>query len=126
MLIGMVIDDMGLVPDADSSVFAQFGDLVRGAFSAPIAELSREDLKNAPDKYRYELNIPGGNTPKYLVLAEDIAYGERVLGYMVNGSISGKCISHKRIIELPPGTAEIVLKITDAKAEPMMKTIAVY
>ena len=126
LLIGMVIDNRGLVPDADAAIFAKFGDMVRDAFGAPIAALNQDELSKAPDKYLYHLKLPVGSNPKYLVMAEEIAHGERVLGYTVNGGISGKCISHKKIIELKRDTAEIALEITEAKAEPRMKIIAVY
>jgi len=52
--------------------------------------------------------------------------GERVLGFTVNGRFTGKCIGHKRMIALPPDTREIVLEITQAKAEPVLRNIAVY
>jgi alpha-L-fucosidase len=126
MLIGMVIDNRGLVPAADAAIFAEFNAKIEEAFGTPIAALSQSALKGAPDKYNYRLKLPSGSEPKYLVMAEDIAQGERVLNYTVNGNISGKCISHKRIIELPPNTKEIVLNITEAKDEPLIKTIAVF
>jgi len=119
MLIGMVIDDRGLFPEADAAVFARFGGMVRQAFGAPIASISGHG-------YSYRLALPEGATPKYLVMAEDVAQGERVLGYTVNRKIKGKCIGHKRILQLPPGTREVALEITRAKAGPVMRSIAVY
>jgi len=126
MLIGMVIDDRGLFPEADAAVFKQFGDRVRQAFGTPIACLAQADLREMPDKYNYHLPLPPGSSPKYLVMAEDIAQGERVMGYTVNGSITGKCIGHKRIAALPRDTKAIALEILAAKAEPVLKSIAVY
>ena len=126
MLIGMVIDDRGLFPEADAAVFAQFGELVQQAFGTPIAALEQDDLSALPDKYHYRLPLPEGSEANYLVLMEDISQGERVLGFTVNGSIAGKCIGHKRIIALPQGTKEITLEITQAKAEPLLRSIAVY
>lgn len=126
LLIGMVIDDQGRFPEADAKVFAQFGDMVEKAFGAPMAGLDESALQGAPDKYEYTLKLPSGASPRILVLMEDIAYGERVLRYTVNGEITGKCIGHKRIIELPRGAESVVLKIDEAKAEPRLKLIAVY
>jgi len=126
LLIGMVIDDRGLVPDADAATFAAFGEKVRQAFGKPVAALTRTELDGAPGKYHYNLKPPAESDAKYLVMAEDIAHGERVLGYTVNGAITGKCIAHKKIIPLPPGTKEITIEITDAKAEPVMRSIEVY
>ena len=74
----------------------------------------------------YRLALPEGSEAKYLVMMEDISQGERVLGFTVNGRFTGKCIGHKRIITLPPGAKEVALEITQAKAEPVLRSIAVY
>ena len=124
MLIGMVIDNRGLFPEADAAEFERFGELIRQEFGTPMASLSQDDLRTQADKYTYRLALPEG--AKYLVLMEDISQGERVLEYRVNGTITGKCIGHKRIIALPPDTEEVVLEITEAKAEPALRSIAVY
>ena len=125
-LIGMVIDNRGLFPDVDAAEFAKFGEMVREAFSNPLVELTQAKLDKASDKYNYKLTIPAGKTPKYLVMMGDISKGERVLGYKVNGNITGRCIGHKRIIKLSPDTTGVVLEITDAKTEPALRSIAVY
>ena len=130
MLIGMVIDNRGLVPDADAFVFAQFGELLRQVFEEPVASLEGEALRSQPDLYEYRLTLPDGALPRYLlVMEEDIAYGERVQGYKVMAggkTIKGKCIGHKRILALPQDTKEVVLKITQAKDEPVLRSLAVY
>ena len=127
LLIGMVIDDRGLFPEADAKVFAEFGGLVNQSFGTPIVELTPEELKEVNSKQEYTISLPSDATPKYLVMMEDISCGERVLGYSVNnGVMTGKCIGHKRIIELPKGTSALHLKITDRKAEPVLRGIAVY
>jgi len=121
LLIGMVPDNRGLIPEADAATFAAFGEKVREAFAKPLAEA---DIANASDKYNYRLAVPEG--AKYLVLKEDISKGERVLGYSVNGSITGKCIGHKKIINLPSGLSEITLAITEAKIEPALRSIQIF
>ena len=129
MLIGMVIDNRGLVPDADAAVFARFGDMMAKAFGAPIASLERDGLHAAPDPYKVRLALPESASPRYLVMEEDIAFGERVQGYRVMAggkTIKGKCIGHKRILAVPAETKEVVLEITEAKAEPALKNLAVY
>jgi len=116
----MVIDDRGLFPEADAAEFAQFGELLRQAFGTPIASISQMHGNSC------RLALPEGSNVKYLVMMEDISQGERVLAFTVNGSIAGKCVGHKRIIALPPDTQEVILEITQAKAEPVMRCIAVY
>ena len=118
MLVGMGIDDRGLFPVADAAAFAGFGKMVEQAFGKPVASL--ENVHG----YHYRLPLP--SVGKYLVLAEDISLGERVLAFQINGTVAGRCIGHKRIIELPGGANEIVLDITGAKAEPVMRRIEIY
>ena len=123
MLIGMVVDDRGLFPEADAAVFTRFGEMTNQAFGTPIASIENGH------GYHYRLALPEGTAPNYLVLMEDISQGERVLGFTVNSGIKeikGKCIGHKKIIALPRDAREIALKITRAKTEPMLRSIAVY
>lgn len=127
LLIGMVIDDRGLFPEADAKIFAEFGGMVNDAFDKPIAELTQEELNAAESKYEYVLSLPKGSAPKYLMIMEDIAYGERVMGYTVNDGIAaGCCIGHKKIIELSGDTESVTVTITQVKSEPKLRSIAVY
>lgn len=127
LLIGMVIDDRGLFPEADARVFAEFGGMVSEAFGRPIAELTEEELAAAESKHEYVLSLPQGASPRYLIMMEDIAYGERVMRYTVNDGIAaGRCIGHKRIIELPVETECVKISITQTKGEPKLRYIAVY
>jgi len=126
LLIGLGLDNRGLVPDKDASVFAEFGEKIRNAFGNPIVEITHDELQNISDKYNYKLTIPEYSCPQYLVIMEDISKGERVLGFDVKGIFNARCIGHKRIIELPSCTKEIIIEITEAKAEPCLRYIAVY
>lgn len=123
LLLGMVIDDRGLFPEKDTAAFAEFGRLVKNTFSVPVAEYNG-DL----NRYEYVLPVPCGKTPEYLVIEEDISYGERILGFTVNGSYTGKAVGHKRII--PLGKIDLKDKvtfiITEAKAEPRLRSIKIY
>lgn len=123
LLIGMVIDDRGCFPETDTKAFEGFGRLVKASFGVPIAAYNGK-----MNLYEYNIRIPEGQVPKYLVLQEDIASGERILGYSVNDSFSGHAVGHKRIIPLDgiPIKDSIVFKITEAKAEPKLRSIEIY
>lgn len=123
LLIGMVIDDRGRFPEKDTQAFADFGKLVREKFSVPVFE-----YKGNMDRYEYMLPIPDGAKPEYLVIQEDISFGERILGFEINGSYTGKAIGHKRIIPLDQVSYKdsICFKITESKAEPVMRSIGIY
>lgn len=123
LLVGMVIDDRGMFPEKDTKAFADFGRLVKNAFSDPIAEYNGD-----MNQYEYTLPVPEGAAPKYLVIQEDISFGERILGFDINGSFRGKAVGHKRIIPLDNIAVKgsISFKITESKAEPKMRSIKIY
>jgi alpha-L-fucosidase len=124
LLIGMVIDNKGLFPDADAKVFEQFGCLVSAAFGTPITEIRPVERIND-----YTFEIPAGKNPKYLVIKEDIKYGERILGLKVTTGdkvIECKSVGHKRILPLPDNAKMINILITESKETPIIKAIEVY
>ena len=63
---------------------------------------------------------------KYLVICEDIKYGERILAYKTDVGIEGKAIGHKRILPLPEGVKKLTFTILDKKDTCHIKSIALY
>lgn len=123
MLIGMGIDKNGLFPKEDIEQFNQFSELIKENFSN---ELSCAEIK--PYCTSYLLKVPENKKSKYVVLQEDISFGERVEEFIVFADTKeyykGKIIGHKRII--PVSASEIEIKITKYKAPPKLKTIKIY
>lgn len=127
MLVGMAINDEGRFSDYDAEQFKLAGELIRGAFGAPVARGNVADMSvELPD---------GAKCAKYIVLGEDIAEGELVTGYTVHAfdkenreifTHEGKVIGHKRILELPEGVKRAALEITSSRAEPKIKFIELY
>jgi len=120
LLIGMVIDPRGLVPETDERRFAEFGDRTRQIFSKRLAS-------NCGAGNTISLPLPKGSAPNLLLLREDIAQGERVRRFSVEGLIdnewivvwSGACIGHKRIERFDPlNASELRLTISEFAAEP--------
>jgi len=103
LLFGMVIDDRGLVPDADQQRFAEFGDWVKAFHARTLAE-------TAGTGDSLVLELPATATVDHLVLREDIAQGERVRQYRVEARTdgvwhelaTGSCIGHQHIQPVPP------------------------
>lgn len=128
MLLGLVINDKGLVPDADVKRVEEYGEEIRRRFGHPDKTLSGNG---------YELLLPL-DSPTWIdriVLQEDIAYGERVLEYVLEGKQDGKWITldsgssigHKHIHCFKPHKVDALkLKVKKAKAEPRIASFAVY
>lgn len=120
MLLGIVIDKRGLVPDADMKRIEEFGNAIKRSYSSPVA-----DISGSGNTYEIQLEKP--LVIDRIILQEDISKGERVLSYKVRGELDGKwvdlCsgtnIGHKRIERFnAQKLSKLKLEILDSKAEP--------
>ncbi|WPJ97344.1 alpha-L-fucosidase [Coraliomargarita algicola] len=128
LLIGMVVDDRGLVPDAERLQFEQFGTRMRQIFTEPVA-------KTAGTEYSLSLSLPDGRAPTVLLLSEDIAQGECVRRFEVEALMSGiwtkiwagTVIGHHRIERFEPIHAtELRLNILDRVASPQITEFSAW
>ena len=128
LLLGMVIDPRGLVPEVDRARFAEFGERISTIFSRPVARISGTGTV-------LTLPLPNGRTPSVLGLMEDIRHGERVRSFVVEartpvGWITlwrGTCIGHQRVERFDPLTAtELRLRIMGCVAEPLIREFAAW
>ncbi|BDD12396.1 hypothetical protein FUAX_48280 (plasmid) [Fulvitalea axinellae] len=128
MLIGVVIDPSGLVPDVDVKRMKEFGDVIKKCFAKPLAK-----TKGKGDSFEVRLRkSPEANT---VVLMEDITKGERVREFTVSGKrrgvwtklYKGSNIGHKHILKFPKGNYEAIkLEIRKSAAEPRIRDFSVY
>lgn len=121
LLIGMGIDRHGLLPEADAKALARLGELVTDAFGTPLA-----NYEGSMNETVYHLQSPDGKFARYLVVMEDITYGERVLRFHLDNGIEGCSIGHKRIIPLPEGTKSVTFTVDESKDTPMMRSVCLY
>jgi alpha-L-fucosidase len=128
LLLGMVINPRGLVPELDRQRFAEFGERISQIFSAPIAKTQGTGTELI-------LKLPAGRTPTILELAEDIRHGERVRKFTVEAKTPGgwleiwrgSCIGHKRIERFEPIQAsELRLRILESAADPLLRNFAAW
>jgi len=128
LLIGMVIDDRGLVPGADAENFAQFGAIIKDRFGSPVAETAGEGSL-------LELNFEAPTVINHVVIMEDIAQGERIREYIVEGKengayktiCSGFSVGHKRIERFEDvEVTGIRLKILKSEDTPVIRKFAAY
>jgi len=128
MLLGIVIDDRGLVPDADVARLNEMGVKIEQSFSNLIAKTS-----GTGNELVLELN--SSKQPSFIVIQEDIKMGERVLKYRILGLSGntwqllseGSSIGHKRIEKIKEGKfSAIKLIIDESNGNPQIKNLACY
>jgi len=129
LILGAVPDDRGLIPDPDFNRMAEFGRDIRRRFSRPVAKTTGMGMT-----VELELGTPAGFD--HVVIAEDIARGERVREYEVDALTAGNewrkvcegtSIGHKRIQNFDPvEAARVRIRITKSTDVPIIREFAAY
>jgi len=129
LLLGEVITSEGLVPQHDIDRLAEFGKEVRRRFAKPVAQ-------TAGTGKTVELKLPKPGRINHVVIMEQIARGERVREYEVEGLLAGnqwqtlckgQSIGHKRIQQFDAvEVAAVRLKVTESVATPQIRQLAVF
>jgi alpha-L-fucosidase len=128
MLLGVVIDDRGLIPDADVKRMNEFGEQVRKNFSVPLG-------KTSGSGYEFIIKFKSPEQVDNIVIMEDIAKGERISEYRLSGMkdgnwqplVTGTCIGHKRIEAVRESMfSAIKLEITKSDGTPMIRDLVCY
>lgn len=127
-LIGMVIDNRGLVPDTDKKAFEEFGSVIRR-----INELPRDTVSGTGTSL--ELEITRNKEVSEVLLREDFTKGERVRKYRIeafdgNGwktVLESEGIGHKRLLNFPKLSAQKMrLSILESIDTPLIEEFSVY
>lgn len=128
LLLGMVIDNRGLVPEPDCKRFAEFGQQIRKIFSNCLWKTQGEGKSMA-------LGVTEGKTVDMLVIMEDIACGERIIKYVVEALLGSKwmkicegtCVGHKRIERFDPiKSSEIRLTVLESVDTPKIREFSAW
>lgn len=127
MLLGIVIDNRGLVPDADVKRLKEFGTKLKKTFDKPVAETSGKG------KY-YTLDIEPNQGSGYVVIQEEISNGENIRKYKLLGKSKGKweviskgeSVGHKRIEKIKGDYEAIKLNVTANSNQVSIKNFAFY
>jgi alpha-L-fucosidase len=128
LLLGMVIDPRGLVPEADCQRLAEFGGRIRRIFARPVASMHGAGRE-------LTLELPPGRHPSVLGLMEEIAHGERVRRFAVDARTPagwkeiwrGSCIGHKRLERFEPIDASALrLRLIDSAGEPRIRAFTAW
>lgn len=126
MLMGIVVDTLGVIPAEDVSRMKAFGEEIN-KFNSPLGKGSGSE--------QVVIDVKKPVTINSILIQEDIKQGQRVKAYVVEGLVDGKwlklcdgvTIVHKRIQKFSPvETTKVRLRITDQVAKPVIKKFAVY
>lgn len=128
MLLGLVVNDKGLIPEADVRQVEMLGKEIVRQYGSPLQKISGTGSE-------YILSFGKPVSINRVIIQEDIAKGERVLKYSLKGKkgnkwidlASGSCIGHKRIERFEPQTLDAVkLVIDESKANPQILNFSVF
>ena len=128
-IIGAVIKPDGTLPEADVKRLAEFGAEIKRRYGKPVAE-------TRGDGEVLELHLSAPAQLNAVMVMEDIARGERVREFIIDGRApggewvqlgAGQSIGHKRILRFArQELAAVRLRLTKSIALPAIRRLAVF
>ena len=129
LILGAVVDEDGQVPGSDIELLRGFGQEIRRRFGAPVAQTHGGGT-------RLELSLPGPGWIDHVEIMEDIARGERIRGYTVEGPAGGQrwerlcagtSVGHRRIQRFTAVEVDrLALRVTLSQGEPQVRRLAAF
>ena len=128
LLLNNTPDRSGLIPEADAKRSTEFGAEVLRRYGAAVAEGSGNGAE-------FRVALPTAVLIDRAVLMEDIAQGERVRRYVLEGLVEdewrrlseGTAIGHKKIDRFAAaGVRELRLRVVESVGEPRIRKVAVF
>lgn len=128
-VIGEVIRPDGLVPESDIARLAEFGRAIGRRWGQPVAEVAGAGSELV-------LTLPAPMRISSVVIMEDIAYGERIQEYTLDGQrpdgawsalSRGQSVGHKRIESFPAiELGAVRIRTGKSKVEPRIRRFAAF
>lgn len=129
LVLGEVITPEGLVPEADVKRMAEFGEEIKRRFSAPTS-------KTRGNGDIVSLSLPNNQKIDHVIIKEDIAHGERIREYRLEGKdkqgnwillTQGQSVGHKRIEKfIPVKISKIRLLVKKRIAKPKVSSLEAF
>ncbi len=128
LLLNSAPDTTGLIPPEDVALYKQFGAEITRRFGKSIAETSGKGNV-------VELNFDKPTLVDHVIIQEDIAFGERVKHYVIEGNAggnwfqvsSGISVGYKRIDQFKPFTvSRLRFRCTESSLPPIIKRLAAF
>lgn len=128
LLLNHTPDPTGRIPEADAKRAAEFYAEVQRRFAQSLAETSGKGST-------LELDLQQPATIDHVITMEDIAFGERVRDYVIEGLMDGAwkeicrgtAIGHKKIDRFDPVTvSSIRFRAIQSVSVPLLRKFAIY
>lgn len=128
LLLNIPANRDGLLSDPDCTSASAFGSEVRKRFAKPLAETTGQGAE-------LTLTLTSSTKIDTVILQEEIAKGERIRRYHIEGRSSGTwrrlgggtSVGHKRIQPVGPVTVDALRVVTTQSAgTPIFRTLAVF
>lgn len=128
LILGLTPNADGLLPEEDVRRLKEWGDEIKSRFGSPLAETSGTGNSLI-------LKLTKKAKINHIILQEDIAQGERVRAFVLEGKTStgwkpifeGSVIGHKFIHAFEEmNLSEVRLTIKESKGEPILKSFKVF
>lgn len=129
LLLNSTPDTTGLIPASHVAAYKAFGDEIRRRFDTPMAATRGNGRM-------LQLSLPIQSGVNHIVLQEDVAQGQRVLAFTIQGMdergrwkdlYAGTSIGSKRICWFPRTEVKKIRAVfTNVKAEPRITNMALY
>ena len=128
LILGLTPNTDGLMPEPDVKRLKEWGDEINQRFSNPLATASGKGNQ-------LNINLKGNQGINHIMLQENIANGERVRKFVLEGKTSdgwqtifeGSCIGHKFIHRFDEMEVSAVrLNILESKGEPQIQNFQVF
>jgi len=128
LIIGEVVMPDGLVPESDIQRLREFGDEIKARFGKPLA-------KTKGNGNTLQLKFSVSQKINHIIIQEDIAQGERIRKYTLEGLTDGKwqmiaggeSVGQKRIEKFNDVACHAIrLNVEQQTAEPKIKNLAAY
>lgn len=128
LLLGIVVDERGLVPEKDVEQLRRLGAMIKRRFANKIAETSGTGTE-------FSLKLDPGSAVDHIVICENLVNGHAVRAFSVDllkggrtvKTFRAKVIGNKRIFRFPATQAdEIRLTITETAGTPEITEFSCY
>jgi len=128
LLLNIPANRQGHMSNEDYARTKEFGTEIQRRFGNSVAEISGSGKA-------LELTLPKPQDLDHVILQEDCRYGQRVLGYRVDGNVNnqwrtlyiGTSIGHKRIIAFPPAQfSALRFVVIDSLGEVRIRRFAAF